>query len=387
MQDYCVLVQASPEEILHAEQPGDLNLLQLQEWPRIRQVLVVLPEMDGVAEARQRLSHWGFSTHVGDTYNVCRRIVAAQKSISDENFAVRVLAIWKHLDLDYVDRLVDRIRAGNCDAVLGPRDFDITFAADVATLGILEKIADLPGNSQEMMRARFNPWGYMDMHPESFRVEFFEPAPLYNFQRRERLLSSRGCHPENEFFGRNYAGSRYHFLQPFIPKGKKILDIACGSGFGSHLLSNGAEFVLGVDYLQSYVDLARGRYPEAPRLQFCVGDGQEFFYHGREEWFDVVISLHTLEHVPDDRKMLSNLHKNLRPGGLLVVEVPVLAKRPLGVPINPYHLREYHAGEFLDMVKGAGFHIKRTYGVCRSFYGAPEFMRDAVQVHAVKPVN
>ncbi len=386
MEDYCVLVQASPEEIMHAKEPGDLNVVQLQEWPHIRQILVVLPEMNGVDEALQRLALWNIPAYVGDTYNVCRRIKAAQKSIGNEDFAVRVLAIWKHLDLSFVDRLVDRIQQGNCDAVLAPRDFDITFAADVATLEALERIADLPGDSQEIMRARFNPWGYMDMHPESFRVEYLEPAPLYDLRKREELLSSRRCHPENEFFGRDYAGSRYHFLNPIIPKGKKILDIACGSGAGSHLLSNGAEFVLGVDYLHGYIDLARQRYPEGPRLQFSVGDGQDFLYQNREGWFDVAISLHTLEHVPDDRKMLANLHRNLRPGGLLVVEVPILSARPLGMPINPYHLREYRAEEFLAMVKEAGFRIERTYGSCRSFYGRAELMRDAFQVHALKPI-
>ena len=384
MKDYCVLVQASPEEILHAQHPGDLNLLQLQQWPRIRQVLVLLPDMQGADEARQRLALWNIPTYVGDTYNICRRMVAAQRSLSGETFAVRVLAIWKHLDLSFVDCLVDRIQESNLDAVLAPRDFDITFAADVASLEALGRIADLPGDSQEVMRARFNPWGYMDMHPESFRTEYLEPAPLYDSQKREAVLSSRRCHPENEFFGRDYAGSRYHFLKPHIPQGMRILDIACGSGAGSHLLSDGAQFVLGVDYLQGYIDVARKRYPEGARLQFSVGDGHDFLYQNCEGWFDVAVSLHTLEHVPDDRRMIANLHRNLRTGGLLVAEVPLLQARPLGVPINPYHLREYRAEEFLAMVQEAGFRVEQVYGSCRSFYGVPELARDALQVHAVK---
>lgn len=384
MKKYSALVQASPQEILHAGDPDDLNLAQLQKWPNIRQILVVLPEMEGTDEALQRLALWGVPAYVGDTYNVCRRIVAAQRSISNENFAVRVLAIWKHLDLDYVDRMVARIREGDLDAVLSPRSFEFTLAADVASLEALERIGALPGDSQEAVRARFNPWGYMDVHPELFRVEHLEPTPVYDAQKREIILKLRRCHPEADFFGRDYAGSRYHFLKSLIPQEKKILDIACGSGAGSHLLSEGAEFVVGVDYLGPYVDLARQSYPESSSLQFFIGDGQDFVYQNLESWFDVVVSLHTLEHVPDDRKMLANLRRNLRPGGLLIVEVPLLASRPLGVPINPYHLREYRAEEFLGMVQEAGFEIKRVFGACRSFYGDPELARDALQIHAVK---
>lgn len=384
MKKYSVLVQASPEEILHADGPSDLNLAQLQQWPQIKKILVVLPDLPGVAEALERLALWNFPAYVGDAYNVCRRIVTAHRSISAEPFAVRVLAIWKHLDLDYVDRLVEHMREINCDVLQCPRDFDVTFGADVASLNILERIAELQGGSQVIARAKFNPWGYMEMHPESFKVVYFEPAPLYESKKRSEVLSSRRCHPENEFFGRGYVGSRYHFFSPLIAGGQKILDIACGSGAGSYLLSKKSEFVLGVDYLPHYIEVARQRYPESDKLQFCVGDGQDFCYLGQEGWFDVVISLHTLEHVPDDSSMLGSLYRNLRSGGKLIVEVPLQSRRPLGVPVNPFHLREYEKEQFIELVKKAGFVIRESFGVCRSFYGGVEFARDALQVHAIK---
>lgn len=386
MKPYTILVQASPEEILYASGPEDLNLAQLNKWPHIDQILTILPELEGVDKAVERLKTWGFQSFVGDPYNVCRRICAAQQSMKEERFAVRVLVIWKHLILSYIDKMVDYMRCSNeCDAVLAPRDFDVIFASDVASLKILEKIGSLTDNSQEVMRARFNPWGYMDMHPNEFVLKYLEPAPRYTAAQCEKILTTDRCHPENEFFGRDYAGSRYHFLAPMVPPGLRILDIACGSGAGSYLLSQHAEFVLGVDYLESYVNKARSRFPENDRLAFRVGDGQNFDFDGHDAWFDMVVSLHTLEHVPDDRLMLKNLFRNLKTGGILILEVPLLMPRPLGMPVNPYHLREYDRTDILNIIRAAGFEIEHTWGVCRGFYGPVEYARDAVHVHARKP--
>lgn len=386
MKPYSILVQASPEEILHASLPGDLNLDQLRVWPQIEQILVILPAFEGVEKAVAKLDDWGIQSFIGDPYNVCRRAFAAQQQLGGQDFAVRVLAIWKHLDLAYVDSMVEQMRCNPCDAVLVPRDFDVTFAADIASLSVLEKIGCLEGSTQSEARAKFNPWGYMDMYSNQFSVRYAEPAPLYAATQREALLTMPRCHPENEFVGRDYAGSRYHFFAPMVPVGLRILDIACGSGEGAHLLSQQAEFVLGVDYLESYVERARSRFPENDRLAFRVGDGQTFTFEGREAWFDLVVSLHTLEHVPEDGKMLENLARNLKPGGLLIVEVPLLMPRPLGVPINPYHLREYQRDDFLNMLAEAGFVIERVFGVGRNFYGDVEQARDAIHVHARKPV-
>jgi 2-polyprenyl-3-methyl-5-hydroxy-6-metoxy-1,4-benzoquinol methylase len=381
---YSVVVQASPQEILHARDPGRLNLRDLAAWPRVAELIVALPDMEGAGQAAQCLAAWGFPAHFGETYDVCARILAAHERLAPQPFSVRVLAIWKHVDLEYVDRLVDCMRASPCDVAAAPRDFDVTFAADVASHAALRRVRALPGAGQEEARARFNPWGYMEMHPEAFEVRVVEPAPLYPPERTRAVLDLERCHPENEFFGRDYAGSRYHFFADQLPAGLRILDVACGSGQGSELLSRRAAFVLGVDYLEPYVRAARARYPESERLAFEQGDAQTFLWRGRPGQFDLVVSLHTLEHVPDDRAMLAALHRNLRPGGQAILEVPLLCRRPLGVPVNPFHLREYGPEAFLALVRAAGFVVERTYGVSRSFYGPPERARDALQVRACK---
>lgn len=382
---YSIIVQASPEEVLQAPHPDALNLTTLKNWSSIQDVWVIMPDLEGAQEAKAKLESWDFLGFVGDTYNVCQRILEVQKHFPGQDFSVRVLAIWKHIDLDYVDRLVEKMQQHPCDLMATPRDFDLTLGADVASLKALEIVGNLPGNSQEIMRAKFNPWGYIEMHPEMFQVEYLEPAPVYTPEQCQQILGDKRCHPENEFFGRDYAGSRYHLIVESLSPGLRILDIACGSGSGSALLAEKAEFVLGVDYLEAYIKRAKERYPETERLKFMTGDGETFLYQGCEGQFDLVISLHTLEHVPDDQAMIKTLYRNLRPGGQLIAEVPLQSQRPLGVPINPYHLREYTKKQFIELVELAGFEITQQIGSCRSFYGKPEQARDAFQIHAIKP--
>jgi 2-polyprenyl-3-methyl-5-hydroxy-6-metoxy-1,4-benzoquinol methylase len=322
---------------------------------------------------------------VGDEYNAALHLLEAAEALPEQDFIVRLLAIWKNTDFEYVDSMVESMRRQPCDLVTAPRDFDVTLAADVASKEAVRRVAALQGNSPELSRARLNPWGFIEAHAGAFDVRWHEPAPVYDKARRDAVLASTRGDPENEFFGREYGGSQYHFLLPYVPEGARVLDFACGSGLGSHLLAGKCSFVLGCDYLEPYLTRARERFPESERLPFVLGDGQSFVWEGGEA-FDVVVSLHTLEHVPDDRAMIRTLAANLRPGGMLILELPLLCRRPLGRPVNPHHVGEYTVAEAEDLVALAGLDLVRGFGCSRGFKGPTETARDAVHLHAVKPV-
>jgi len=382
---YSVVVQASPDEIFLAKKPGDLNLRTLADWPSTSEIIVALPRLEGSGQAQKRLAEWGVKAFVGDAYNVCQRLVEAQKLLAPQSFIVRVLAFWKHIDLEYIDCLVQACRQSGHDLVAPPLDYDLTMAADVASVMALERIGRFSGEAPEIKRAHFNPWGYMEFSPESFQISHFEPAPQYSPEKVAQILAEERSHPECEYFGRDYSGSSYHWIVRELPAGLRILDIACGSGLGSDILSQRAGFVLGVDYSEAYLSQARQRFPETDRLRFVTADAQSFCYARGQPPFDVVVCLHTLEHVPGDEAMLTALGRNLRQGGLLILEVPLLFRRPLGAPINPYHLREYTEQGFTQLVDEQGLKIERVIGGSRGFYGPVDKAREAIQVWARKP--
>src|SRR5687767_9603768 len=104
---------------------------------------------------------------------------------------------------------------------------------------------------------------------------------------------------------------RYHFAAKFC-RGKRVLDIACGSGYGSAMLADaGATSVVGVDINADNVAYAIEHYPR-PTVRFGVGDIVTYAPEGQ---FDLIASFETIEHVPDYQGALRNLHKLLRDGG------------------------------------------------------------------------
>lgn len=132
----------------------------------------------------------------------------------------------------------------------------------------------------------------------------------------------------------------YAFAKQFCA-GKVILDLGCGSGYGTASIGEGAEKVEGVDVDGDAVAFARQRYSR-DNVSFSmieVGKGLPF----DDASFDVVLSFQVIEHVRDDSGYLSEAHRVLKPGGIMVVVTPDRRHRllPGQRPWNRWHVREY----------------------------------------------
>ena len=136
---------------------------------------------------------------------------------------------------------------------------------------------------------------------------------------------------------------RYAFASEQLRPGR-VLDIACGVGYGSQLLSQRCErvSVLGVDISESAVAHAREHYA-GPKVEFRVADAMSF---EDPEGFDSIVSLETLEHVTAPGALLSHLTSLLRPEGVLVASVPTTPS----VDLNPHHLHDFSEKSFRQLV-------------------------------------
>ena len=140
---------------------------------------------------------------------------------------------------------------------------------------------------------------------------------------------------------------RYRFAVDQLPPGR-WLDIACGVGYGSALLrrEGRSEEVVGVDVSPEAVGYAEAHYA-SPGLRFVCGDAMRF---ADEQGFDGIVSLETVEHVPDPRGLLRHLVSLLRPGGRLVTSVPTTPS----VDVNPHHLHDFTARSFRRLIAELG---------------------------------
>ena len=120
-------------------------------------------------------------------------------------------------------------------------------------------------------------------------------------------------------------------------EGRRILDVACGEGFGAGLLAEKGADICAADLNVKTLASARFRFPEGT-IAFLAMDGTRLAFASRT--FDVVFSQDTIEHIPDDRGFLSEIHRVLKSDGhlfLITPRSPVFTEHPA----NPYHVREY----------------------------------------------
>ncbi len=127
--------------------------------------------------------------------------------------------------------------------------------------------------------------------------------------------------------------------------GRRVIDMACGEGYGSELLSRGAATVVGVDANPEAHEHAKLRY-RRQNLRFERGLVET---HGEPGGYDAVVFLQTIEHVQDPAAVLEHFRSLLAPGGIAYVSTPnLLTLAPAGAQKsdNPWHLKEYRAQEF-----------------------------------------
>lgn len=154
---------------------------------------------------------------------------------------------------------------------------------------------------------------------------------------------------ENYWYRRHLAV--YEWIAARVSLGV-VLDMACGEGYGSDVLSRTAARVVGVDGNPEAHEHAKLRYTGA-NLTFEWGAVETF---GEPDSFDAVVFLQTIEHVIDPPAVLAHFRRILKPGGVAFVSTPnVLKLAPAGhaKSDNPWHLREYRAGEFAELCRGA----------------------------------
>ena len=149
---------------------------------------------------------------------------------------------------------------------------------------------------------------------------------------------------------------RYRFAVPFV-KGKRVLDIACGEGYGTAAIQQaGAASVIGVDISEETCRHAQQKYGVDAR----VGDAEQIPIP--DESVDIVVSFETIEHVPDPGKFLDECLRVLAPGGTLIVSTPNKdIYRVGGVQNNPHHCSEMTEDEFVSQIK-ARFSTYDLYG-------------------------
>lgn len=143
--------------------------------------------------------------------------------------------------------------------------------------------------------------------------------------------------------------ARYHFAG-LLANGR-VLDMACGSGYGTHILAKNSKHhvdeVIGIDKEQAALDYAEYKYFH-PQSTFKKANVVDPALPGQLGKFDCIVSFETLEHIQDEKQFLANINQMLKANGMLILSTPFGKGR--GQPCqNPFHVHQLTIDEFKDL--------------------------------------
>jgi ubiquinone/menaquinone biosynthesis C-methylase UbiE len=139
--------------------------------------------------------------------------------------------------------------------------------------------------------------------------------------------------------------ARYLFAAR-LARHKRVLDIACGTGYGAHELAATAASVVGIDLATDAVHYAANHYAK-PNLAFLQAAASRLPF--TDHSFDLITAFEVIEHLHDWQLLLNEARRLLRPGGQFIVSTPnklYYAQSRQQAGPNPYHAHEFTFVEF-----------------------------------------
>jgi len=152
---------------------------------------------------------------------------------------------------------------------------------------------------------------------------------------------------------------RYFFAKKFV-KGKKVLDLGCGEGYGVNILAKEAKSIVGVEIDKNTIRHAKQKY-RSKNIKFIYGTISEIPIQ-EEHLFDVIVCFETIEHVRAQKNVLKEVKRLLKKNGIFIASTPnkkIYSEEEK--QRNPFHKKELTISEFQHLLKSFFSYIE-LYG-------------------------
>jgi SAM-dependent methyltransferase len=150
--------------------------------------------------------------------------------------------------------------------------------------------------------------------------------------------------------------ARYEWVAARLPKGSRVLDLACGVGYGSHILAKAGHTVIGVDASQEAIAYARKHYAHLNASYVC--SKADDVHVGSYEPIDAIVSFETIEHLADPAPLLGHWADY---ADSLYASVPNETVFPHGGRIK-FHHRHYTRDQFNALLTSNGWATLEWHG-------------------------
>lgn len=150
--------------------------------------------------------------------------------------------------------------------------------------------------------------------------------------------------------------ARYEFVASRLPPGSRVLDIACGVGYGARILAAAGHRVTAVDASAEAIAFARQHYAH-PHIEFVAATAESFRI-APDERFDAVVCFETIEHLERPATVMARLSAH---APALFASVPNETVFPHGGRIK-FHFRHYTRAQFAALLTETGWSVDEWHG-------------------------
>jgi SAM-dependent methyltransferase len=150
---------------------------------------------------------------------------------------------------------------------------------------------------------------------------------------------------------------RYRFATPF--SGGSVLDVGCGTGYGTAILSEAADLAIGVDCDPETIRYANQTYHRG-NLEFVLADCRDLPF--RTQSFELAVFFEVIEHIREQDQSLGEIRRVLSPEGILILSTPnALRSTKVIEEENPFHHKELDEGEVMELLGHHFDHVQLLY--------------------------
>ena len=153
--------------------------------------------------------------------------------------------------------------------------------------------------------------------------------------------------------------ARYEFAAKRLPMGSRVIDFACGVGYGTRIMADAGHFACGYDIDRESIEYAATHYISGMQTDYRVGNGNA---PGELGDYDAAVCLETIEHLQDPRPLLKALRVS---APLLIASAPnedVMPYEFAPGQVYAFHHRHYTKHEFNALLQECGWFVTEWHG-------------------------
>lgn len=330
---------------------------RLKCMPQLAEVVLAVPDDPGNSIFAQIAGELGVHCHFGSREHVLARCTAALDS-AGADIAVHVMGQHCFIDIQLLGDMLGFLQETGANFVSLPDAFTPYFAGKIYRRGLLDQVAvvlaALP-EGRDIHAARFV--SFIEHRRAAFGARIYEKVPDYgpDFLMQVRA-AARELFADDRMHVDAGAASlisnplfeSYEFARKQFGATDRVLDIACGDGYGCRILAEEAGEVLGMDINQPLI-VANQQKNQASNISYDVGNC--FALSLPDGAVTGATAMELIEHLPVERvdQFIGEVRRVIAPGGRFICSTPQNSHGD--IPIIPWHVKEYSLPELRALLQ------------------------------------